>query len=336
MIELSIIVAARNEQYLRPTVQDLVAHTSDRTEIIVICDGSLPVEPLEQHPRVNVVLLPQSIGQRAAVNLGARISTARYICKMDAHCAVADGFDVALIKAASELGADVVQIPRQYHLHVFNWKCQGCGTETYQGPTPTMCAHCAAKGTPGGPFERIPMWERRGTHWRKSAEPVKSLIYSDSWCFDSTLHFQYEGRIASRQRGDLIETMSCLGACWFLDRDYFWSLGGLDEAHGSWGQMGQEVACKTWLSGGRMLTNRRTWYAHLFRTQGGPEWGFPYPQSAQQVEHARQYARDLWMRNAWPQQIHPLRWLVEKFWPVKGWTEPQLQALPSTLRERAA
>lgn len=48
--------------------------------------------------------------------------------------------------------------------------------------------------------------------------------------------------------------------------------------YGSWGNQGIEVACKTWLSGGRVLVNHNTWYAHMFRTQGA-EFGFPYPQS---------------------------------------------------------
>jgi hypothetical protein len=35
-------------------------------------------------------------------------------------------------------------------------------------------------------------------------------------------------------------------------------------------------------------------------------------------------ARETFFNNAWSQQVHPLSWLVEKFWPVKGWTEDDL------------
>jgi len=338
--DLSVIIAARNEKYLRPTVEDVLRNTSDRTDVIVVCDGTLPVEPLVQHPRVNVVLLPESIGQRAAVNLGAKLSDARYICKMDAHVSVAPGFDKALIAAAETLGPDVIQIPRQKHLHVFNWKCVGCGTETYQGPTPTMCASCAAKGTQGGPFEQVWIWEPRRSRWRTSTEASKSgEIFSDTWRFDHTLHFQYFPEWQRRfPEGDFVDTMSCLGACWFLSREYFWSLGGLDNGHGSWGGMGTELGCKVWLSGGRMITNRRTHFAHLFRTKGGTDFGFPYPLSSQQVEHAREYSRALWLNDAWPGQVRPLRWLVERFAPVPGWTPEQIAALPAHLpkRENAA
>lgn len=333
MRDLSVIIAARNERYLKPTVEDVLRNTGDRTDVIVVCDGTLPVEPLAQHPRVNVLLLPSSVGQRAAVNLGARLSDARYICKLDAHVSIAPGFDDELIASGDALGHDVTQIPRQYHLHVFNWKCQGCGTETYQGIEPTVCSTCAAKSTTGGPFERVWIWERRGKHWRKSTEePSKRLIYSDFWRFDSTLHFEYFPECSNRPEssGDVCDTMSALGACFFMRRDRFFDIGGLDESHGSWGQFGVEIALKSALSGGRHVVNKRTWFAHLFRTKSG-EFGFPYPLSMQQVEHARSYSRDLWLRNAWPQQVRTLRSYVEQFAPVPDWSPEAIAALPSSL-----
>jgi hypothetical protein len=333
--DLSVLIAARNEEWLPRTIQDVLDHSKADTEIIVVLDGAWPSEPLPQHPRVHVVFESTSIGQRAAINLAASLSRAEYVAKLDAHCSVADGWDVELIRAAKALGQQVVQIPTQHNLHVFDWICVACGRRTYQGPTPTICQARDVRdasdrgqgcGT-AGPFRRDVVWDaiRRRT---------------ESWCFDHTLHFQYDGRIQLRadaeakKRGqpppEVIDTMSCLGACWFLSREYFWELGGLDTNHGSWGQMGTELSCKVWLSGGRMVTNRRTWFSHLFRTQGG-DFGFPYPHAEGAQERARAYSRSLWLENAWPQQIHPLRWLVEKFYPVKGWTKEQVNALPATL-----
>jgi len=54
-----------------------------------------------------------------------------------------------------------------------------------------------------------------------------------------------------------------------LTREKYWELNICDESLGSWGSQGIEVACKTWLSGGKCLVNHSTWYAHMFRTQGG-------------------------------------------------------------------
>ena len=122
--------------------------------------------------------------------------------------------------------------------------------------------------------------------------------------------------------------MSCNGPCFFMHRERFWELGGCDEAHGSWGQYGTELACKAWLSGGKMVTTRKAWFAHLFRTgnfKGNGQSTWPYPITSKQMEHAKQYSRDLWRNGKWPKAIHPLSWLVEKFWPVKGWSDEDLK-----------
>src|SRR5690606_27770773 len=87
---------------------------------------------------------------------------------------------------------------------------------------------------------------------------------------------------------------------------------------GSWGSQGLTVACKFWLSGGRVLVNHATWYAHLFRTQGG-DYSFPYPMKQSQVNHAKQVAKELFMEGKWSLQQKPLSWLLEKFAPVPGW-----------------
>lgn len=98
------------------------------------------------------------------------------------------------------------------------------------------------------------------------------------------------------------------------------------EGFGSWGSQGIEVACKTWLSGGRVMVNHNTWYGHLFRTQGGT-FSFPYPQDNRQVRHAKHHAHKVMHENTWTHQKYPLSWLLEKFWPVPGWTDAELADL---------
>jgi hypothetical protein len=111
-----------------------------------------------------------------------------------------------------------------------------------------------------------------------------------------------------------------------ITRDKYWELDICDEKHGSWGQQGTEVACKTWLSGGRVLVNHNTWYAHMFRTQGG-DFGFPYPISGKQVQEARNYSKELFLQGKWEKAIHPLSWLVDKFKPVPDWSEASKEIL---------
>jgi cephalosporin hydroxylase len=75
-----------------------------------------------------------------------------------------------------------------------------------------------------------------------------------------------------------------------------------------------EVSLKAWLSGGALMVNKKTWFAHWFR---GDE-GFPYPLTSKEISAARQYSRDLWLKDQWPGQVRKLEWLVEKFNPP-GW-----------------
>ena len=65
MPDLSVIIPARNEEWLNRTVADVLSHVEADTEILVILDGAWPKEPLPQHERVTMVYLPDAIGQRA-------------------------------------------------------------------------------------------------------------------------------------------------------------------------------------------------------------------------------------------------------------------------------
>jgi len=321
MRDLSVLIPARNEMFLRHTVEDVLSALRADTEIIAVLDGAWPAEPIPDDPRLTLIHHSESHGQRAATNEAARYSQARFVMKLDAHCRVAEGFDVELLRSAKELGSDVTQVPAMYNLHVFDWVCKGakCGWRGYQGPTQQSCPKCG--GAWADFVERELIWK-----------PRKNRL-TTAWRFDRDLHFQYwtDWQKTTEGRREISDTMSCLGACWFMSRDRFWRLGGLDERHGSWGQMGTEIACKSWLSGGRMVTNKRTWFSHLFRTQGG-DFGFPYPLSGREIEQARSYSHDLWFPagdaqrfGLWAGQSRPLQWLLDRFAPVPGWEVPDVE-----------
>lgn len=316
MAALTILIPSRQEEWLNRTVADVLANARADTDVVVVLDGAWPQVPLPVHPRVTVLYHPTAIGQRAATNEAARIARSRYVMKVDAHVAFAPGFDTVLLEAAATLPRETVQVPSQRNLNVWEWVCP-CGWRGPQSPPLPACPAC--KGA--APVVEV-MWRpRRGST-------------TSAWRFDAALHFQYAkeqqkrllAAAAAAGQPHLPETMSLLGACWFLEREWFLGeLGGLDEAHGSWGQMGTEVACKAWLSGGRVVTNMQTWFAHFFRVNN---ISVPYPGQGESRMQAQAYSRDLWLSNGWPGQVRPLRWLVDKFWPVDGWTEAQRDALP--------
>ena len=305
MSDLSILIPARNEMFLAKTIENILANIEGNTEVIAVLDGAWAEPRIVDNPRVALLHYSQSIGQRAATNQAARLSRAKYLMKCDAHCAFDKGFDV---KMMAEMHDDWTMAPLMKNLHAFDWVCPE-GHRRYQGPS-GPCKEC------GKETVRDILWQ---------AKPSPNSV---SYCFDSTPHFQYFGEYAKRPegKGDITETMSLQGSCWMLTRDKFWELNVCDENFGSWGSQGIEVAVKTWLSGGRVMVNKKTWYAHMFRTQGG-DFGFPYPISGKDQEKAKSFARDLFFNNKWEKQIRPLSWLIEKFWPVKGWMEEDLKKL---------
>jgi hypothetical protein len=311
-MDLSILIPARNEEFISRTVQGLVENIRGNTEVLVGLDGAWADPPIEDYPNVTILYRNESIGQRAMTNDLCELSKAKWVMKIDAHCAVDEGFDVKMMDAMKGHD-DWTMIPALYNLYAFDWKCKKCGNVWYQSPTPHHC-QLPGEARRDNPlcdnttdFERVIVWKPRLSR------------RSECYRFDTTLHFKYFREWQrTHPEGDIVETMSVQGSCFMLTREKYWSLNICDEEFGSWGQQGTEVACKTWLSGGRLVTNRKTWYSHLFRTQGG-DFGFPFPQSNDQIDHARKYSQDLFINNAWDQQIHPLSWLLEKFKPVPEW-----------------
>ncbi len=308
--DISICIPSRNEMFLSRTVQDILEHKKGKTEIIIGLDGAWANPGVPDHPDVKILYYPESIGQRAMTNQCVKLSKAKYIIKCDAHCSFDEGFDIKMLEAFKEAGDNVTMVMTMRNLHAFDWVCKKCGDRRYQGPTPTDCPKCDNKTD----FERDIKWF------------AKPSPQSNSYCFDSEPHFQYFKEFSKRAvgQGELTESMSIQGSFFMLTREKYWELNISDEAFGSWGSQGIETACKTWLSGGCVLVNHKTWYAHLFRTQGG-DFGFPYPQSGKKVQNAKKFAKDLFFENKWPKQKYPLSWLLEKFWPVQGWTISELQ-----------
>ena len=303
--DLSILIPSRNEMFLARTIEDILSNIEGNTEIIVGLDGLWADPPITDNPRVTIVHVSESIGQRAMTNHLCRLSSAKYIMKVDAHCAFDKGFDV---KMMNDMQDDWTMVPVMRNLHAFNWVCPD-GHIRYQGPS-GPCTTCNKETV-------------RDVVWIAKNNPQ-----STSYCFDSEPHFQYFNEFKKRPggKGDLTESMSLQGSCFMLTRDKYWELNICDENFGSWGSQGIEVAVKTWLSGGRVMVNHKTWYAHMFRTQGG-DFGFPYQLSGSAVSHAKKTAKDLFFAGTWEKQIRPLSWLIEKFWPVPGWKPEDLAKL---------
>lgn len=307
MVDLSILIPSRNEEWLAQTVQDITSNIRGNTEIIVVLDGAPADPPLKVNPKVTIIYHPQSVGQRAATNDAAKLAKGKYLMKIDAHCAVDEGFDVKMLDAFKITGDNVTMIPGMKNLHVFDWVCpKGCDYRHYQGRSDVAgkCDKC------GETAIKELVWFPKPSPW------------STSFLFDKTLHFQYwrdysrtpKGKAEYDDPSGLNETMSIQGSCFMLTKERYLYLDICSEDFHSWGQQGVEVACKTWLSGGRVICNRNTWYGHMFRTQGG-DFSFPYENPQSLVNENRELSRKLFQQNQWPKATRSFQWLLDYFNP---------------------
>ena len=290
MDKVSVLIPARNEVYLQKTIESILEAAEEDIEIIAVCDGYWPDPPIKDDPRVILIHHTEAIGQRPAINEAARMATGKYVLKTDAHSMFDKGFDVKL-KADCEY--DWTVIPRMYNLDIETWQPKWNKKTDYM--------FILSPDDEDKPF-RHNYWD--GKCARKYPEEYRA----------------YKKRIKNAPEID--DVMNGQGACFFMHKDRFWELGGMDEDHGSWGQFGTELACKTWLSGGKMVTSLKTWIGHLFRTGNFAQHGessWPYPINQRQIDAARKYSRDMWLNNKWPKAVRKLDWLIDHFKPVPDW-----------------
>jgi hypothetical protein len=120
------------------------------------------------------------------------------------------------------------------------------------------------------------------------------------------------------------ETMSFQGSMWFMSSKHFRNfLGGMSESgYGGFTQEPQEIGMKTWLGGGKLMVNKKTWYAHLHK---GKKYGRGYPQGRDEILRGHEYSARYWMNNQWARRVHDMAWLIEKFNPVPTWAENWLE-----------
>jgi glycosyltransferase involved in cell wall biosynthesis len=94
------------------------------------------------------------------------------------------------------------------------------------------------------------------------------------------------------------ETPSSQGSCWFMPKEYFYELELMDQkTYGTFWSEFQEIGLKCWLSGGRVLVNKKTWYAHWHKDERG----------------YRLNEKNTMTSFTWHKATRPLSWLFEHF-----------------------
>lgn len=286
---VSVIIPARNEVFLSKTIQDVLAKATGSIEVIAVLDGYWPVDVTREHwstpaivddPRVTYLHTSVSQGMRDSINAAAALARGQYLLKVDAHVMFAPGYDEVLKK---DIEDNWIVIPRRNRLDAELWEVQDVGKPPVDYEFLSSPADAGVKGN---------IWTQRALDRADKPE----------YMVDENMTFQ--------------------GSCWFMTRKHYWDfLGGMSTVgYGTFVREAQEIGLKTWLGGGKVMTNKNTWYAHLHK---GPRYGRMYHLDAERIKQGNAYTDDFWFNNRWDGAIHDLAWLVERFWPVPTWT-PEL------------
>ena len=117
---VSVFIPGRCEPYFQETIDSALERATGDVEVIAIVDGPGQEPPVKSDdPRVKIIELDKSVGQRGGYNLGVRESTGEYVMKIDAHALMSPGYDEAL-KSHCPDGA--VVLPEMRRLDVHKWK----------------------------------------------------------------------------------------------------------------------------------------------------------------------------------------------------------------------
>jgi glycosyltransferase involved in cell wall biosynthesis len=280
----SIIIPARNEPYLDKTINDLFGKATGKIEVIAILDGYWPDPPLRNRKNLVIVHMGEVAGMRSNINSAARIATGKYLMKIDAHCMVGKGFD-EILKADCEEGWLVV--PSRYSLNPEKWKRVREVVNYLTLTFPYDYGNIYGTGL-------------HGKGWKDIAGSLRGF---------------------NRERKEILidDIITFQGSCWFMHtHSFFDKIGCLDTDRYNFNQEAQELGFKFWLSGGRVIRNKKTWYAHLKK---GSWVGTMFRKSKREQLLAEVYSTDFWMNNKWPGQKRDMKWLIDKFWPLEGWPD---------------
>ena len=269
-----------NSPFASKTIQDILDKAKGDIEVIVNVESEWP-EPLSDDARVHYIHGSAPIGMRAGINKAVAMSTGEFILKCDDHVMFGEGFD-EILKAAHQ--PNWVQVPQRYALDPENWKIEERTDNKY--PIVQMYQDFPRKGKANDDGTH-------GVEWRERRDQTKDE--------------------------ELSESPSMQGSCWFMTREYFDKLKLMDATgYGQFAQEAQEIGFKAWLSGGKLMINKKTFYAHLHK---GKHYGRFYKMPSGNVE-ADSWSASHWLNNEEPGMIHDFAWFIDvKFPNMPTWPE---------------
>lgn len=308
MAKTSIVIPSCNERFLGVTVRDLLAKAAGEIEIFVILDGG-PLDPsIPTDPRVRVLRHEHQVGMRQSMNEAAAMATGDFLMKVDAHCIFAEGYDVAL---AAQCDGDWLAVPTRHSIDQDRWIPKARNFNYHYLTFPYALSMYGY-----------------GLH-------AKTFDHYHRVSIDGGPRLTENERInAERAAAPVDDLMSFQGSCWFLPLRYFRRLWphGLDHANYYFYQEAQEVGLAVWMSGGRCVVNKTTWYAHLHKGRdnqgldGRPGRGFFL--NVHRKRQSEAYATDYWLNDRWPGATRTFASFITQFWPLLERLQGSAEAWP--------
>ena len=277
MSKVSIIIPSRNEKYLQRTVQDVYDKATGDFEVIVGLNGKTEFEIPSKFPNLRIIEEAQNIGLKPMINKLAKEASGKYVYKSDSHCTFGEGFDEIL---QADIEDDWIVTPRFYVLDADKWAWQD---DRFYDYFHLCCPFTDPKG----------IRFKAGGHWPERTQAKLDVLIDET----SQIH----------------------GSGWFVNRDYYFNvLGGFpeDDPDGH-AQEPIWLGLKNWLMGGKVMVNKKTWYAHTH--QDSNQRG--YKTSNKHARQTYKMVADYWLENKWPKRIHDFDWFVDKFYPMPTWPE---------------
>lgn len=281
-MKLSIIVPAYREPYLNRTIDSLLENSVGEIEVIPVIDGYVPEEPIRVDAKVKPIILENNLGMRGAINAGLTNATGDFVMKIDAHCAVAKGFDEVLINDCKE---NWLMVPRRYALNEATW----------------------TKNSPAVDYHYLIFPESADSSYGYSVQVTGWRSKKNELEIDDIMTFQGSCWFANRKYfmervGLLNNNLEAYGTFAQEQQEIglkYW-LGG--------GEV--KVNKRTWYA--HLFKQRHHYDSCKFSRKHkkdkyhiqGNIWG---------TKH--------WINNEEPNMIHSFSWFVNKFWPIPTWPD---------------
>ena len=120
MCRVSVIIPSWKSRYLVDTIKDIYAKRHGEIEMIVVVDGVSGYRyEIPDYPQFKIVQRRENRGSRFTQNELVKLTTGKYVFKIDDHCIVGQDWDRILKEDCAD---NWIVIPRRYHFDAPLWR----------------------------------------------------------------------------------------------------------------------------------------------------------------------------------------------------------------------